>query len=112
MLNSQFQEFLYIRDLALNAATQKDTFVDIWVLLEGLDASKISTLREVVRLSQDKPVCCYDFVEGGQFYVKPMLRGFARVIVKKKNNGIMSFQEGRFKDGAMYEFGRFLNLWP
>ena len=65
-----------------------------------------------MKLSQEAPVCCFEYVDGGQFYVKQLMRGFARIITRKNQNGIMSIQEGRFRDGEMYEFGRFLNMWP
>jgi len=58
------------------------TFVDIWVLTVGLADSKINSLREAAVESQKTPVCCYDYVNGGKFFIKDLITGFARVIVR------------------------------
>lgn len=66
------------------------TFVDIWILTTGLPNSKIGQLREATTASQEKPVCCYEYVDGGQFFVKDLITGFARIIVRKTNLGVQS----------------------
>lgn len=81
-------EFLYIRNIGYNIAESDRIFVDIWILTEGLSSDKIGALRQIVKLTQDNPVCCFEYVDGGQFYVKQLLTGFARIIIHKKYTGI------------------------
>ena len=76
----------------------------------GLSGEEIKQLREIVIESQEKPVCCYDYVDGGKYFVKQLLSGFARIIIRRENQGILSLSEGRFKEGTQTDFGRFLNM--
>ena len=110
VIESEFQEFFFLDNVEFNPKQSANAIVDVWLLAEGLDNTKLDTLRNIS--TSKTPVCCFEFVEGAPYHVKQLLRGFARVIVHKKYNGIMNLMEGRFKDGVQYDFGRFLNMWP
>ena len=85
----------------------------MWILTTGLDYSKLDELREISKLgTQDEPVCCWEFVDGADYYIKDIASGFARIIIWNKYSGIYFFLEGRFKNGEQYNFGRFLNMDP
>ena len=49
ILDSNYIEFLYLRNIEYNAENADRIFVDVWLLAEGMGSDKISLLRRIVK---------------------------------------------------------------
>ena len=97
--------YLVLKDIWL-VSNNKNLYIDIWLLAEGLTQYEIGMLRATEH-PRGPHYCCY--LPGGpdnQGQLENMMTGFARMIMHSSTNGIEYIKEGHFTKGVQDSWGR------
>lgn len=115
ILDSDFQNFFFLKYIAFDKTVYGRQYVDIWLLAENMTPAEQEMIQQVQALgTKETPVCCFKGSnnDDGEFSIEKLISGFARIIVHSESTGIDRFMEGRFLRGQQYDFGRLMVTEP